>query len=241
MKNNFLVAVTIILGFATILMSSCSKDDENDENNNNITNVQDVDGNTYNTVKIGTQVWMVENLNTTKYSNGDFIPTGISSANTSGAYENYDGNATYADTYGKLYNWHAVSDPRGLCPDGWHIPSDEEWKTLEIYIGMSPEEAEETEGERGTDEGGKLKATGTDYWISPNTGATNEYGFTALPGGALEIDAFVAIGQNGFWWTSTPASDDNSMYRYMHYNSPIINRKSFYKSSGLSVRCIQDN
>jgi uncharacterized protein (TIGR02145 family) len=139
--------------------------------------VTDIDGNIYHTVTIGTQVWMVENLKTTKYRNGDPIPnvTGNAwAALTTGAYCWYNNDAaTYKATYGALYNWYAVADSRNIAPTGWHVPTDAEWTTLTTFLG----------GESVA--GGKLKETGTNHWTSPNTGATNETGFTALPGGGL--------------------------------------------------------
>jgi uncharacterized protein (TIGR02145 family) len=231
----FIISFFLVL---TLPMISCKKE-ENDNNDTSI--VKDIDGNIYNQITIGTQIWLVENLKTTKYRNGDIIPTGLGHNNNSGAYENYEGISSNADTYGRLYNWYAVVDSRGLCPTGWHIPSDEEWKTLEIYLGMSPEEADKTEGQRGTDEGGKLKQVGTSHWESPNTGATNESGFTALPGGVYDVDQFYGKGQYGVWWTSTPSDNNFAWYRYMHYNKPIINRSDeTIKQNGLSVRCIKD-
>ena len=148
--------------------------------------VTDIDGNTYQTVKIGDQWWMAENLKVTCYRNGDAIPNitdGTTWASLStGAYCEYNNDINNVATYGRLYNWYAVTDSRNIAPAGWHVPSDAEWKQLEMYLGMSQSEADAT-GWRGTDEGGKLKEVGTMHWNSPNTGATNESGFTALPGG----------------------------------------------------------
>ena len=138
--------------------------------------VVDIDGNVYNTVTIGTQVWMVENLKTTKYRNGDAIPnvTGNASwvALSTGAYCWYNNDAaTYKATYGALYNWYAVGDSRNIAPSGWHVATDSEWTTLSTFLG----------GE--SIAGDKLKEIGTSHWLSPNTGATNSNGFTAFPGG----------------------------------------------------------
>jgi uncharacterized protein (TIGR02145 family) len=144
--------------------------------------VKDIDGNVYKTVTIGTQVWMGENLKTTKYRNGDLIRTtipatkGIESEPTAKYQWAYDGNESNVATYGRLYTWYAVTDKRNVCPTGWHVPTDIEWTTLTTYLG----------GVRVA--GGKLKETGTTHWQYPNTGATNETGFTALPSGYRDSD-----------------------------------------------------
>jgi uncharacterized protein (TIGR02145 family) len=161
--------------------------------------VRDIDGNYYKVVKIGSQIWMAENLKTTHYSDGTIIPlledsvSWINLDYTSKAYCYYNNRVEYSDIYGALYNWAAAmngtsssnlnpSGVQGVCPDGWHLPSDSEWKELEMYLGMSQIEANKS-GNRGTVEGGKLKSSGYTYWESPNTGATNSSGFTALPSG----------------------------------------------------------
>jgi len=153
--------------------------------------VKDVDGNSYKTIKIGNQIWMAENLKTTHYANGDAIPDGTGAGDISGetdpkywfAYVDDLNNVT---TYGRLYTWYTVIDSRNVCPDGWHVPTDTEWTTLTDYLG-------------GTSvAGGKLKETGTTHWTTPNTGATNETGFTALPGGYRSNNgAFLCIGIYG--------------------------------------------
>jgi uncharacterized protein (TIGR02145 family) len=222
--------------------------------------VQDIDGNVYKTVRIGSQIWMAENLKTTHYANGTAIPivTGNSNwdtlATTSKAYCWYDDDiATNADTYGALYTWSATlngagsssSSPsgiQGVCPKGWHVPSDAEWKTLEMYLGMSQSVADET-GERGTDEGGKLKETGTTHWQSLNIGATNESGFTALPGGCRRDNGtFEFVGLSGLWWSSTEGSTDLAWYRHLYYDYSYVYRSihSCNKQYGFSVRCLRD-
>jgi len=168
--------------------------------------VTDIDGNVYKTVKIGNQWWMAENLKVTRYRNGDPIPN-ITDNHTwvdlsTGAYCNYNNDISNVATYGRLYNWYAVDESRNIAPAGWHVPTDDEWKQLEIYLGMSPTEADETHW-RGTDEGGKLKETGTTHWYSPNTGATNESGFTALPGGYRVSGGFSSLGFGAYFWSST--------------------------------------
>ena len=168
---------------------------------------------------------------------------------TNGAYCNYNNNILNVTTYGRLYNWYAVEDERGLAPNGWHIPTDDEWKQLEMYFGMSQEEADKT-GYRGTDEGGKLKETGTKHWGTPNKGATNETGFTALPGGAWPSNSEGrngSIGTFGYFWTSS--FDD--VYKgkwYRDFNSYHLDISRLNtnlptwagRQWGLSVRCIKD-
>ena len=207
--------------------------------------VTDIDGNVYQTVTIGDQVWMAENLKVTHYRNGDPIPNVTDSTEwvglSTGAYCNYNNDDAYVGTYGRLYNWYAVGDSRNIAPAGWHVPSDEEWKQLEMYLGMSQTEADER-GDRGTDEGGKMKESGTSHWNSPNTGATNESGFSALPGGRRVCGSdgcFGSMGNHGYFWSSTEYYS-SAWERSLHYYGAWVSRGSFYKRSGFSVRCVKD-
>jgi uncharacterized protein (TIGR02145 family) len=147
-----------------------------------------------------------------------------------------------------LYNFHAVDNSRGLAPEGWHVPSNEEWQELEMYLGMTQEEADATLW-RGTDEGGKLKETGTTHWDTPNTGATNETGFTALPGGYRNISTYPmysdygGIGVYTSFWTSTGSTSSNSTYaltRGLTSTEARISRTGSLRVAGLSVRCVKD-
>jgi len=195
--------------------------------------VRDNDGNYYSTIKIGNQIWLGENLKVTHYQNGDPIPNVTDNtewANLStGAYCNYNNDVNNANTYGRLYNWYTVVDNRNLCPSGWHVPSDVEWTTLTDYLG----------GESVA--GGKLKETGTTHWISPNTGATNESGFTALPGGCRYSNgAFGGIGDYGGWWSSTEGSSTDAWYRVMDYLNAGVGSYVDVKEFGFSVRCLRD-
>ena len=210
--------------------------------------VTDYDGNVYNTVQIGNQCWMQSNLKAKHYRNGDPIsrePDPVTWANlTTGAYCTYDTDPANAGVYGHLYNWYAVNDTRGLAPaGGWHVPSDDEWKTLERYLGMSYSDANLT-GSRGTDEGGQLKEAGTIHWQSPNTGATNSSDFTALPGGwRSNFDgAFGYIGYIADFWTATENAHDlrHANRRALLYDDSRIYRCWFYKESGYSVRCVKN-
>ena len=196
--------------------------------------VTDVDGNSYATVQIGTQCWTQSNLRVSKYRNGDNITnitdnTQWSQTNTSstGAWCNYSNNASNGTTYGKLYNWYAVNDSRGLCPTGWHVPTDAEWTTLTTHLG-------------GTSvAGGAMKST--TGWTSPNTGATNSSGFTALPGGIrVSNGGFGDVGNDGNWWSSSVAGSGIAWSRYLYFNSAFVYRVNNIQRSGFSVRCARD-
>lgn len=202
---------------------------------NNITEtVTDIDGNLYHTVIIGTQVWLLENLKVTHYRNGDAIPNvtdGTTWSNlTTGAYCDYNITSSNSSIYGRLYNFYAVVDSRNLCPTGWHVPSDAEWTTLTDYLG----------GESVV--GGILKEIGTIHWASPNTGATNESGFTALPGGFCNLSGtFGEINDYGWWWSSTQYDPTTAWWRRMYYNYIGVYRDHSGKTNGFSVRCLSDN
>jgi len=194
----------------------------------------DNDGNAYQTIKIGNQWWMAENLRVTRYRNGDAIPKVTESTAwknlRTGAWCNYDNNADHGKIYGLLYNWHAVNDRRSIAPEGWHVPADEEWKQLELDIG--------------TDEGGKLKEAGTAHWNSPNEKATNEIGFWAIAGGDRNsIGNFINIGDAAYFWSSTDGGRDSARYRGLSHNAWDLTRgygNGAAKQSGFSVRCVKD-
>jgi uncharacterized protein (TIGR02145 family) len=201
---------------------------------NDSTTLFDKDGNVYNTVTIGTQTWMTQKLKTTKYNNGTDIPlvtdSTVWNSLTTPSYSWYDNDFTNKDTYlGALYNWYAASSGK-LCPTGWHVPTDAEWTTLIDYLGGSKVA------------GGKLKGTGTIYWMGSNKGSTNDYGFTALPGGDRggKRGSFCSIGYYGCWWSSTEKSSTNAWYRMMHFASNHVSRKNFPKNFGYSIRCLKD-
>ena len=197
--------------------------------------MSDNDGNTYKTIQIGTQVWMAENLKTTKYRNGDQIEPVADDANwgtlTAGAYcwYNKDAAANKA-TYGALYNWYAVNDSRNIAPAGWHVASDAEWTTLTNYLVST-----------GVSSFGLLKETGFSHWLSPNTGATDSSGFTALPGGNRYIDgAFNGVGGYGLWWSSSAYGASSAWGRSLGYDGANVSRANGYKQIGFSVRCVRD-
>ncbi|MCK4678445.1 MAG: fibrobacter succinogenes major paralogous domain-containing protein [Bacteroidales bacterium] len=232
-KTNNWLFLLVITGVLLVLVSNCKKDND-DDNNHSTGTVTDIDGNIYHTVRIGTQVWMVENLKTTRYRNGDSISLVTDEAQwaniTTGAYCNYDGDANIANTYGRMYNWYAVFDSRNIAPVGSHVPSAVEWKTLVDYFGGVYVAAS------------WLKESGTTHWQSPNTGATGESGFLALPGGYRGDDGvFYQLGNDGYWWTSIEHSTTEAWARSMYYCYETVYYTSCSKSFGFSVRCIKDN
>lgn len=198
-----------------------------------VNTVTDIDGNIYNTVKIGTQVWMAENLKTTKYRNGDFIPNVTEdtkwSTLTTGAYCDYNNTVSNSTIYGRLYNWYAVSDSRNLAPTGWHVATDDEWTELITYLG-------------GIDvAGGKLKESGTTHWPNPNTSATNESGFSALPGGRRHFSlTYDGIGSVGNWWSSSENNRGLPLYSALVSSNSSVFRDYGTDGYGFSVRCIRD-
>jgi len=183
------------------------------------------------------QTWMQKNLNVTTYRNGDPIPEVKDSVEwsklTTGAWCYYKNDPAYGKIYGKLYNWYAVYDPRGLAPAGWHIPSDVEWTALSNGLGG--------EGVAG----GKMKVLGESYssgkWSAPNEGATNSSGFSGWPGGyRLHDSRFSNVRLQGHWWSSTDFSLEEARSRQLNYYQSKIFRESKEKQDGLSVRCIKD-
>ena len=184
-------------------------------------------------IAIGTQQWMRENLDVLTYRNGDIIPQVTDptawAALTTGAWCYYNNDVANGAIYGKLYNWYAVTDPRGLAPLGWHIPTNTEWTILTTTLGGEPVA------------GGRMKATGTTRWTSPNTSATNESGFAGLPGGLRFSDgSFGVVGDYGYWWSSTETNTTYAWYRNLFYNDGTINRYVDFKQDGFSVRCLRD-
>lgn len=209
--------------------------------NTDIKNIIDIDGNTYNLVQIKKQIWTKENLNVSKYRNGDEIPFVQDNLEwgtlTTGAwcyYENKDENGT---TYGKLYNWFAVNDPRGLAPEGFHIPSNEEWSIFTKNIG----------GQDLNDTiliaGGKMKEKGNKHWQKPNKDASNDSGFTGIPGGIRNLEGrFIKIGLGANWWSSSEENEDitRAWFRSLTYNYGSSGSGTANKVMGYSVRCIKD-
>jgi uncharacterized protein (TIGR02145 family) len=200
--------------------------------------VTDINGNVYKTVSIGNQIWIVENLKVTKYNDGSSIPLIVDgdlwkTINTP-AYCFYNNDSVNLNVYGALYNWYAVNTLK-LCPTGWHIPAESEWQTMQDYLNGSG------------NGGGNLKETGTTHWNSPNSGATNYSGFTALPGGERDIyGTFMGIGNVGYWWPSTVGvgTPFHAWARYLVKNDGTVRTLAvslqFDTTLGFSVRCIKN-
>lgn len=242
MKPAFIVMLLI----HSLMIFSCHKDDDKTPELETGT-VTDQDGNIYTTVKIGSQWWMAENLKTKHYRNGQQLPEISDSASWAsriiGAYAIYENGNTQSAAPGLLYNAFAISDTGGIAPQGWHVPTDEDWKTLERNIGLSADDAER-QGWRGTHEGEKLKAASPEGWSAyENIWSTNESGFDALAGGCRLPDA--RYGQpglfcTGFWWTASAYNDGEAWYRYLDYKNSAIFRSHDSDKYGFSIRCVKD-
>ena len=182
-------------------------------------------------ITIGTQTWSTKNLDVSTYRNGDPIPEVTDFDEwlnlSTGAWCYFDNDPANGEIYGKLYNWYAVADPRGLAPSGWHIPTLTEWNTLSTYLGGD------------AIAGGKMKEVGDSHW-NLDVGATNSSGFTALPGGNIIYSGFYSLGENCVLWSSTADSTINAAARILFSTSTLLDRYSYFKLSGLSVRLIKD-
>lgn len=195
--------------------------------------VTDIDGNFYPTILASSgQEWMTENLKVCRYANGDSIPNVQNalpwSTTVEGAWTEYNNNPANADQFGKLYNGWAVEDPRNVCPAGWHVPTASEWDELHAVNGGY------------SFGGGNLKKTGIDIWLSPNAGATNSSGFTALPGGRrLGGGDFQESFGSGYWWTAT-GNTTTLITRILYYSSNGVWIEDLSKQEGLSIRCVRD-
>ena len=204
--------------------------------------VTDIDGNEYKTIKIGSQEWMAENLRVRSYDStfcGICAPIPITEvqdpsnwkSTTDGAWCHWINNSSYEIPYGKLYNWYAVNDSRGLCPSDWHVPSDAEWTTMIDHLGGT------------LVAGGKIKEEGFSHWASPNQSANNKSGFTVLPAGFRTDDPmydFFSKDTRGNFWTSTSSSIFNAWSRETYYISEGAARTAVDKNRGYSVRCVRD-
>jgi len=219
-QGNFTLSIFVLI---FIFFTNCKKD----SNDTNVIvaetgTVTDIEGNVYKTVKIGSQWWMAENLKTTKYTDGNPIY----------GYSWYGNDITNKNIYGALYNWDAVESGK-LAPQGWHIPSDDEWSTLSAFLGYDDVA------------GGKMKEIGTAHWNSPNTDANNKSKFTALPGGWVTnagsyLGEFYSLNQQAYFWSSTGvASTYYALFRFLNYNNGILISGYDAKSTGMSVRCVK--
>jgi len=240
-KAYYLFCSVLLTGLFLLSTTSCNKNDEKinpkptpETPNPEPTTVKDIDGNVYNIVKIGDQVWMAENLKVSHYRNGDKIKDEsgkVWNVLTSGSCCEYNNSQTNLKTYGMIYNWYALVDSRNIAPVGWHVPSKAEWEKLIAYLGGA------------TYAGQKMKETGTTHWSSPNQFATNESGFTGLPGGyRASCCGFFRKDNFCMWWSTTV----NSQYNYnvctisLRSESPFATINDENKKCGLYVRCIKD-
>ncbi|MEI7525763.1 MAG: fibrobacter succinogenes major paralogous domain-containing protein [Mariniphaga sp.] len=229
---NVIIGITIL---CCVYLLSCKKEASVNAVKAS-TKITDIDGNIYHSVTIGTQVWMVENLKTTKYRNGDPILSATDNAawagltTGTGAYCWYDNSeTTNKANYGALYNWYAVADPRNIAPSGWHVASYAEWTTLTSYLG----------GESVA--GGNLKEAGFIHWVTPNIGATDSSGFTALPGGYRNYSGlFYLVGTYGNWWSSTAYNASTAWTQELDNVTANVLHYCGFKEIAFSVRCIRD-
>jgi uncharacterized protein (TIGR02145 family) len=196
--------------------------------------VTDYDGNVYDTVVIGTQVWLKQNLRTTHFNDGTYIPVTTDSTewtNTiTGSRCYYNNDSTAYDTlYGALYNGYSINHAMNVCPVGWHISTNEEWEEAESFLGGFEIV------------GGKMKEAGTVHWTAPNNGATNSSGFDGLPGGMRDLlNTYVCLGENGLWWTATSYNESTYWTTYLDYLSEGVDHNPAPKNYGLSIRCVRD-
>jgi uncharacterized protein (TIGR02145 family) len=250
MKNSEKVQVYVLLiSFIAIFFYGCKKDDANSLNTTTDEKIiaiinpaltygtmTDQDGNTYKTIKIGSQTWMAENLRATKYRNGEALPevgdNTTWSKLTTGAFCIYDNDPDKAKiaTFGRLYNWYAVSDSRNIAPIGWHVPTDYDWTKLITHL----------KGDSVA--GGKMKEIGIGNWAKPNTAATNDSGFTALPAGnrSSSNGAFDSFGYYANYWSSTQHDATHAWSFYLFYLNDDCSRSDSYKNAGFSIRCVKD-
>lgn len=226
-KVSLMITVALV---AVIMITSCGGGASNETSTSNEASFP-------NELTIGDQIWMIENLNVDKFRNGDPIPHAqtveeweVAAMNGQPAWCYYDNNPDNGERYGKLYNWYAVNDPRGLAPEGWKVASDEDWNRLADFLG----------GQLAAGE--KMKIAN---FLAANDGdsgsGTNESGFSGLPGGARGRDgSFKLLGEGGYWWSSTEYNTDIAWYRHLYYEVGPVYWDNSYKGSGMSVRCLRD-
>ena len=247
MKLQIIRTMLVVFIVSLLFTIGCKKDSKS-SNSNNTTNssikfnpnktygtVKDNEGNTYKTITIGTQTWMAENLKTKHYNNGEAIATttpdtlDISSESNPKYQWAYNGNESNVSTYGRLYTWYAITDSRGVCPTGYHIPTGAEWSVLTAFLVDSLA-------------GGKMKETGITHWQNPNTGANNSSGFSALPAGYRLYDdgSFNDLGYDANFWSSNEGAAFYAWFRYLYYDYAGEYHDDGSKGYGFSVRCLKD-
>ncbi len=232
-RKTLWISSLVVIALYFLMQAGCSKSSSSSTSSANPNagpDVTDVDGNVYHSITIGTQVWMASNLKVTHNRNGVAIPNVTDSTqwsnDTTAAYCSYNNDAQMTVTYGRLYNWYAVANANNLAPTGWHVASDSEWTVLTTFLGTSP--------------GGKLKETGLTHWTSPNTGATNSSGFTALPGADRSyIGQFHNLGIYGLFWTSSQ-SGGNGIDRILDNTSANVYSINYPKGNAFAVRCVKN-
>ncbi|KAA3614980.1 MAG: hypothetical protein D8M58_11040 [Calditrichaeota bacterium] len=252
MKKHSLISILL---FSMFLILACSddstspiEDDDDGLPTGTLGTVTDIDGNEYQTIKIGKQWWMTENLRVTRYRNADSIRH-VPDDNewttlTEGGYSIYDHHGANIITYGLLYNGYAAQDSRNIAPDGWRVATDDDWKELEVFLGIPESELNDNQW-RGTNEGDKIKESGTLHWVAPNANATNEYGFTAQPNGfRSSLNAnFIGLAHQAYFWTSSVYNNGSDIYgwaRGLHRDHTEISRVYYNNNNGFGVRCIKD-
>jgi len=253
MKKNsrILIYSFVTIGVFFMLTNSCKQGNDKKPPST----VTDIDGNVYHTVTIGDQVWMVENLKTTKYRDGSTIPN-VSDGSSwiilnTGAYCHFENDSNWSKTFdGVLYNWYAVNDSRNIAPKGWHVPNYNEWMILEYYLVTKGYNYD------GSTQGNKIAkslASAKKWQNSTNPGSVgntdyptyrNKTGFTALPSGCRHCfsnGSFGSIGSHGYWWSATESGTKTAWYRYMGSNSSKLGKQDkSNKENGFSIRCVMD-
>ena len=247
-QGKLFISIVTIVGFLFIVIIGCEEDNVDRREENEVPDgvVMDIDGNSYETVRIGDQVWMAENLKTTKYNDSTEIPNIIDDDKwddtDKGAFARYNNNTGNVQNCGFLYNAYTIETHK-LCPDGWHVPSDEEWKELEMELGMNRTNVDKVGIKRGIDEGSKL-AGNESLWYPgelTNESVFGETGFKGYPGGVrVKSGGFYSLGFNGCWWSSTVTSSGNVWIRKLRYSSTRVYRNNYHKGYGFSVRCVKD-
>jgi uncharacterized protein (TIGR02145 family) len=222
------INLSFLLALTLFLFVVCSKDKVTNSPSNYF---WDIDGNRYKTVTIGNQVWMAENLKVTHYRDGRRIIPNVPDVAawrglTSGAYCNYDNDTAFVAVYGRLYNWYAVADSHNIAPVGWHVPSNAEWGLLIGCFGG---------------DGGKMKEEGFTHWISPNIGATNDSGFTVLPGGfRYEDGGYTDMTRFAAFWSTTKCYSYSAWGYGLFYNTSAVVNYDIALGRGISIRCVKD-
>ena len=247
MKKLFFAIIPVVL------LISCSKNSTDVNKNSTISytagpNLSDINGNVYSSIVTSCgQTWTVQNLNVCQYRNGDEIPNVTDSLQwnnlTTGAWCWYNNDSANYSQYGKLYNWYAINDPRGIAPEGWHIPSSSEWNKLILCIDPNADTSNNLGVNAGIPSdiaGGIMKESGTQHWNSPNSGATNSIGFTGLPGGMRGYqDPFTGVDEQAYWWSATSYDESTALGTGLSSVVASVVRNTIFKNVGFSIRLVK--